>query len=571
MKTDTDVLIVGAGPVGLTLANDLAARGVPFRIIDLLAEPTRNSRAHGLQSRTLEELDALGLAEPLLAAAQHPQPAFLILSGQKTVARIDFSRFHHEPFPYQLVIWQQRVERVLQTALEQRGHSVERSTRLLTFEMDEEGVTAHVERGNGHQDTLRAAWIVGCDGGRSTVRETLGLKMHGTTIPHNFMLGEFDIHWNRSRDAMYEWWHKDGMVSATYIDFTNKWHIIVEYTESQHESPSLDWMQALFRKRTGDPDVELSNPAWISEATFHQAMPDRFIEGRAILAGDAAHVHSAAGGQGMNTGIQDALNLGWKLALTASGAASPTLLQTYGSERLPNARSVLRTTQRYHRIELPHGALAQWLAGTFFRALGTVGPFGNAVAERVGMLDISYPDSPLSRQESPQATRRTRAGCHVPDAPCRLGGCATRLFEILRGTQAHLLLFAGFAPTPETVRALRAIRQRIGPLDTHLRPHFVFASETDAGDAGVSDAHVITDGGEYLQTAFGMREPEILYVRPDGYIGLRTQNLDGAALSAYLGRIYAGVKQDHEAMQPANSPGRGSGSRRSAGVRKRAA
>src|SRR6266536_205363 len=144
-----DVLIVGAGPVGLTLANDLAARGLDLRIIDALPEPSRNSRAHGMQSRTLEALDPLGLAEPMLAAAQRPQSPLLMLSGTHTVARLDFSHFHHEPYPYQVVIWQQRIERTLAQALEQRGRSVERSTRLLSFAMDGQGVTAEVEGPNG--------------------------------------------------------------------------------------------------------------------------------------------------------------------------------------------------------------------------------------------------------------------------------------------------------------------------------------------------------------------------------------------------------------------------------------
>jgi 2-polyprenyl-6-methoxyphenol hydroxylase-like FAD-dependent oxidoreductase len=257
MKSDVvDVLIVGAGPVGLTLANDLAARRVSFRIIDALPEPTRNSRAHGLQSRTLEGLDALGLAAPMLVAAQRPPPPMIVLSGMKTIARLDLGSFHHEPSPYQLVIWQQRIEQVLNDALDHRGHCVERARHLVTFEMDSAGVVAQVEQATGNRNIIRAGWIVGCDGGRSTVRETLGLKMRGATIPNTFLLGEFDIDWKRSRDAMYEWWHKDGMASAIYIDFTKKWHVIIESAESESKSPSLDRMRALFRDRTGDDEVE---------------------------------------------------------------------------------------------------------------------------------------------------------------------------------------------------------------------------------------------------------------------------------------------------------------------------
>ena len=535
----TDVIIVGAGPVGLTLANDLAMRGVPFRIIDRLTEPNRNSRAHGMQSRTLEALDHLGLAGPMLAAAQHPQPTVLFLSGNKTVARLDPTSFHHQPYPYQLIIWQQRVERVLQDALEKRGHNVERSTRLVTFEMDNDGVTAHVDRGTVGRDVIRARWIVGCDGGHSAVRKTLGLKMRGAAIPHKFLLGEFDVKWRRSGDATYEWWHKDGMAAAIYIDFTQKWHVIVEYNEGRNGPPTVERMCALFRERTDDHRVELSNPAWITEATFYQGAPDHFIVGRAILAGDAAHVHTAAGGQGMNTGMQDALNLGWKLALTASGAASPTLLQTYESERLPKARDVLRISRRYHHIQIPHAWLARFFSGVFLKAVEAIRPLGNAVYKKIGMLDINYDDSSLSRQQSRQATHHTGAGWHVLDVPCRLGSRAAGVFEILRGPQATLLLFAGVTPTNETLSAMRTVGEAVAPLGPHLRVHYIFASEADAEAAGMSGASVIIDGGQNMQAAFGMRQPEMVYIRPDGYIGLRTKDPDVDELWRYLNLIYA--------------------------------
>jgi 2-polyprenyl-6-methoxyphenol hydroxylase-like FAD-dependent oxidoreductase len=321
----------------------------------------------------------------MMAAAQHPSPPLVIFSGKKTV-RLDLASFHHEPYPYQLIIWQQGIERALLDALQKRGYSVERSTRLVRFDMDDAGVTAQVEVGSGHHNTIRATWIIGCDGGHSTVREMLGLKMEGKTLPQRYRIGEFDIDWNRSRDAMYQWWHKSGIASAIYIDFTKKWHVFVECHEPETEPPNLERMRELFRERTGD-NALLRNPAWMSNLTFSQRMPERFIVDRAILAGDAAHVHTAAGGQGMNTGMQDALNLGWKLALTISGAASPALLQTYESERLPNARSVLRATLRYQRIQVPHGNIERLVAGAVFKAVVKIRPLGNALAKVTGMLD----------------------------------------------------------------------------------------------------------------------------------------------------------------------------------------
>jgi FAD binding domain len=257
-----------------------------------------------------------------------------------------------------------------------------------------------------------------------------------------------------------------------------------------------------------------------------------------ILAGDTAHVHTAAGGQGMNTGMQDALNLGWKLALTVSGAASPSLLQTYESERLPNARNVLRVTKRYDFVQVPRGVVGRLLSGAIFKTVATIRPLGKALARVTGMLALNYQQSSLSQQDSRQRTRHTCAGWHVPDVPCRFNGYPTTVFEIVRGTFGHLMLFAGTTPKVATLSELRAVEQAVAPFEPHLKLHYVFASEFDADAAGIQ-ANVITDGGQHLQVAFGIRGPEVIYVRPDGYIGLRTTKLDGPALLRYLRLIYA--------------------------------
>ncbi|PYL08803.1 MAG: hypothetical protein DME33_06355 [Verrucomicrobia bacterium] len=508
-----DVLIVGAGPVGLTLANDLVARGVSCRIIDQLAEPTRRSRAHALQSRTLEALDTIGLAKSIIAAAQNPQPPFLILAGQRTIARIDFSSFLHVPYPYLIIIWQQRIERVLESELAGRGLQVARGTRLVSFEMNADGVIAQVDRG-GKRDAIRASWIVGCDGGHSTVRHVLGLQMQGTTMPGCFWLGEFDISWKRSRDTLYEWWHRDGIATADYIDFTGKWHVAIECRRDSDGAPDLAKMCALFRKRTANYEATLSNPDWTDTLKVNQRMPEHFIVGRAILAGDAAHVHSAAGGQGT------------------------TLLHSYEAERLPNARSVLRRTQTFHHIEVPHGLISRWIGGEIFKAIQSIRSFGDAALARLGMLNVNYEDSPLSLHDSRQATTHTRAGWHLPDAPCKRDGRAETLFEILRGPTATLLFFAGMNPTARTLASFEAIEQKLASLNSQIHVHYVFTSEVDANEAALNGRNPIIDGGQHLQTALGLSEPEIIFVRPDGYIGLRTQRLDSHSVCEYLSRIY---------------------------------
>jgi hypothetical protein len=224
-------------------------------------------------------------------------------------------------------------------------------------------------------------------------------------------------------------------------------------------------------------------------------------------------------------------------------------LQTYESERLPNARNVLRVTKRYDFVQVPRGVVGRLLSGAIFKTVATIRPLGNALARVTGMLALNYQQSSLSQQDSRQRTRHTRAGWHVPDVPCRFNGYATTVFEIIRGTFGHLMLFAGTTPWVATLSELRAVEQAVAPFEPHLKLHYVFASECDADASGIQ-ANVITDGGQRLQVAFGIRGPEVIYVRPDGYIGLRTTKLDGPALLRYLRLIYAsaGIVSEHSSV-----------------------
>jgi 2-polyprenyl-6-methoxyphenol hydroxylase-like FAD-dependent oxidoreductase len=542
-RPDRDVLIVGAGPGGLTLANDLASRGIPFRVIDPLPEPVRESRAHGFGARTLLALDKLGLVEPMLAAAKQPPPVFREYFGGTLVGELDMAAVARDPYPAMLMIFQQRVVRVLETALIERGHRVEWSTGLKSFRMDNNGVLATVDRG-GSTDTIRAGWIAGCDGSQSVVRRTLGLDTPGETSSLRILFCECELDWKLSRDIWWLWQDRDGFAGAEYIDFTNKWHLQV--VDLGGAEATLERMEVLLRKRTGIGNVHLSNPAWMRPATFSQHVAGHFLTGRAALLGDAAHVFSSVVGQGLHFAIEDALNLGWKLALTLSGAASPSLLETYEEERLERAENAVHKTRWIRRFFNLQGMSAKlawtllYFIGRRFRSLASLGK------KQGGKLDMNYGKSPLSRQESSQMTPHTRAGMHTPDALCRVGGRPSRLLEIIRGPQADLLLFTGLSPTPETVSSLRAIDESVASLREHLRVRYVFPSQAYASDAAMSedDPRVIVDGLEKLHTTFGIEEPEIVYIRPDGYIGLRTQELHPQRLRNYLGQIYRFIESE---------------------------
>ncbi len=542
-RPDSDVLIVGAGPGGLTLANDLAARGISFRVIDPLPEPVRNSRAHGMLGCTLMALDKLGLVEPMLAAAKKPTPVLREYFGRKLVAETDFATVRRDPYPATLPIFQQRVVRVLDAALTARGHGVEWSTGLVTFTMDDGGVVAQVDR-NGIRDTIRAKWIVGCDGGRSTVRKTLTAEFPGEPSGLRGLFCECDLDWKRSRDIWWTWQNKEGLVATIYNDFTEKWHILfMDLKKRGSASDSSDFERAgvLLREMSGDHDVHLSDPVWIQgDFSPSQRIAEHFVIGHAALTGDAAHVFSSVAGHGVHCAIEDALNLGWKLGLTISGAASPSLLETYDTERRGHANDVIRETRWIQRFMNLRPSLRNVLWAAFYligKHLRSISATFNKQAEK---LVSDYGKSPLSRQDSSAMMPGARAGLHVPDAACRVGGRPSRLLEIIRGPQADLLLFVGLCPTPQTVNALRTVDQSVASLRAYVHVHYVFSSQAYANSAGLSedDPRVIVDGLEKIQSEFGIREPEIIYIRPDGYIGLRTQELRPQQLRNYLDQIY---------------------------------
>ncbi len=373
-----DVLIVGAGPTGLALAVDLARRGVPVRIVD--REIFAGSRGKGLQLRTLEILDDLGVMDAITAA------------GRSTGGRIYMGGqvVRETPAGASLIIPQWSVNEALTDRLASLGVTVQ-TTEVTSFEQDADGVTAQTSSG----ESIRAKYMIGCDGGRSTIRKQLGVPFDGETEQQQMMLvGDFEVE-GLTNDDMHMWIDPDrGMFALTPFKATKVWQCQVAPVP---EEPSLEVFQRLCTEFTGRADIKLSNPTWMSTYRENVRMVSRFRVGRVFLAGDAAHVHPPAGGLGMNTGIQDAYNLGWKLARTLDGTASPTLLDTYEQERLPVAAWTLRSS-------------SQAMAEIKDAITSGSGAIDKGIRPEHRQLGIGYPDSPLSKNlviwDGPQAGER---------------------------------------------------------------------------------------------------------------------------------------------------------------------
>jgi hypothetical protein len=426
------------------------------------------------------------------------------------------------------------VERVLREQLALRGHHVEQDCRFVELTDEVDGVVAHVVR-EDQPEVIRARWIVGCDGGRSTMRTQAGLRLDVTTEPGKWIIGEFDMDWNVSKDVIYWNRHKLGSAVAYWDPETHKWHAWITTTD-EALAPTIENFAERWATYTGRR-VGITGASWIHDLRVNYGMAERFVVGRAILAGDAAHIHSSAGGQGLNTGVQDALNLGWKLALVVAGKAAPSLLGTYESERMAEARKVLALSNRMHKVMYPATAPQRFLSLKLLKAMRKAKGAERA-AQRMSMLSINCRDSSLSRQATAFGNATSEAGCFVPDAVCRVGGVATQLFDILRGPSAELLLVAGDDPTPATMAALHRLARSTAHLAPDVRTHLVFASDADAERAAGPSASTIVDGAREVRRVLGLSGPEVLFVRPDGYIGHRSDVFDEPALFDYLGLIY---------------------------------
>ena len=558
---ETDVLIVGAGPTGLTLACELLRRGVSCRVIDKAASPATTSRALGLQPRTLELFDNMGIIDRVLSAGGPVIDASLY-RGDRLLLTISAAglRDLDTPYPRLWISPQTSVERPLLERFLELGGTVERSRELAGFRQTGSRVIATVRHGDsGGAEEIHAGWLVGCDGAHSRVRKALGVSFEGGTYEEKFLLADVDVDWGRERDRTHTWFPPDGMFTIFPLPGSSQWRIFAVVEDETTPPVSLELFQRLFRERTGDVKTTLSNPTWMSDFTINRRMVDRYRIERAFLAGDAAHIHSPFGAQGMNTGIQDAYNLGWKLALVVRGKAQERLLDTYEEERLPVARRVLTQTDTNTRMLLSDNPIMRFLREHVL----TLDYVQAYAARRSSQLFINYRTSSLSRSHGGKLTGNTlvrdrggeqaglkdrlrfrggpRAGDRAPDGRCFRATSReeTSLFQEFRGTSFNLLLFDGMAHTQTGYANLLEIARRVKELFGELAKTHVIVSADNAPEQPDLDGSVLLDGPRSLHDLYGAGSQSLYLIRPDGYVGFRSQPAEVEPLIEDLRSKYA--------------------------------
>ncbi len=482
--TDRPILVVGAGPVGLTLAGVLRRDDIPVRIVDRLAEPSRLSKAVAVHARTLELLAADGLADRFLAKSVHAAGARLLAEG-KTLAEIDFEHVD-SPYRFAACLPQDVSESLLYGHLAERGGSVERGVELVALSQDDDGVTATLRDVAGRETEGRYSYVVGCDGGHSTVRSLLGARLEGSFDGATFLLVDCDAGHALDRELLYLVLHRDGLLALFPLQ-GERVRLVIQLAgrSGAGPEPTLADAQRLSDERT-DRALTLRNARWVSSFEIHEAQVPRYRFGRAFLAGDAAHVHSPAGGQGMNTGMQDAYNLAWKLRLAWTGAAAPGLLDSYHAERHPVGAQVIRNAGRLTRALAHGGAVAQHARELAVSTLVGHTPLRERLAVQLSETTIAYHGSPIVSG----LPRRTED--YGPLRPGDVAPIPVALAGAIDPAVHTVLLFG-----PGGAATVAALRANFGPHVEVVR---------------------VDDPDGSIGARYGAGEGLLAVVRPDGYL-----------------------------------------------------
>ncbi len=548
----TRVLVVGAGPVGLATAVELARHGVACRVIDQAPAPSDKSKAIAVQPRTLEMLDPSGVTARLLAAGRRLHGAN-IYSEQRRIVHVAFDDID-SPYPFGLSIPQDETERILAEQLAGHGVTVERGVRLAALAVEEDAAEAVLARADG-EETVRFPWLIGCDGAHSTVRHALGLGFAGEAYDEPFLLGDLDIEWALLDDEGHVFLAPGGIAAAFPLPGERRWRVVAEGAAG--ESPTVDDFAALLADH-GAPPAKLSGLRWSAAFRVHRRIVERYRVGRAFLAGDAAHIHSPVGGQGMNTGIQDGCNLAWKLALVDAGAARPELLDSYDAERRPVAAATISGTDLATRMVTLRNPIARGMRDRLATFLSSLEVVQKRMLASASELAVGYRKSPIVGEHRAPLVASRLHGAHGDDerpsvsdwfdfgagprpgdrAPDVVLDGATHLFDLLRGTAHVLLLFDGAAATDEGYRRLGEIADRAARLGGRVRSH-ILVPRRRAPDALAGDPRLQLDPDGAAHNRYGAGAECLYLVRPDGYVAFRAQPADGDALDAYFTRIFA--------------------------------
>ena len=510
----TDVLIVGAGPTGLALACQLIRYGIDFLIVDQREGITPYSKAIGVQARTLEIYQQIGLADSLVDQGLITKGVRL-LEGGEARAEVPLSTLGEgkSPFPYLLIVEQSKHEHLLYEFIRAQAHDVRWQTTLSDFSQDGAGVAGTLVNANGEKQMVQAQYLVACDGAKSSVRRGLGLTFEGSTLERLFYVADVQLKWDFPHDMLTACLAKDRSTAFFPMPGEDRYRIVGVFPEDTDKIEGEIPFDEIEKQILEDSQVELDiyQVNWFSTYKVHSRRVNRFSVGRCFVAGDAAHIHSPAGAQGMNTGIQDGYNLAWKLAVVLRGEASPQILDTYNEERVEVAERLLETTDRMFDLLVNPDWLLSFVrrqifprVASFLVGLDSVNQF---IFPLISQTGISYHGHSLGVDT--ENGFEVRAGDRMPYFTIDGKG----IYDWLHAPKFHLLTFSNNLEPNELTN--QAIQNEFGNLVDYL----VFPLRTRVAEK------------------FGSRKPFSVLLRPDNYIGFVTSGEPLPELQAYFTNV----------------------------------
>jgi 2-polyprenyl-6-methoxyphenol hydroxylase-like FAD-dependent oxidoreductase len=517
---EIDILIIGAGPTGLALALELATQtpSPSFRIIEATVERSNKSRALVLHPRSLELLARHGIAQSFLSRGRFNH-AIRLFANQKFVFEIDLMKtpFRDTAFPNPLMISQAETEAVLEETLSKYGIVVERGVKAENVVQDDGCATALLKSldGNGgeKEQEVRCKYIVGCDGAHSIVRKSAGMKYEGAVYPQDFILA--DVHMKWEQKACLSIFLGDNFMGVFPMKDEIYRLILSRPKESGSDvEPTMKDFEDVMAKLVPGK-AEIYDPVWVTRFRLHHRMVDNYRKGRMFVAGDAAHIHSPAGGQGMNTGIQDAVNLGWKLASAIRGEKDESFLDTYNIERRKVGLKLLHGTDRMFEMVATtnpvwlylRNTLVPWIMPWLMRDPVT----RESRFRFVSQLGIRYRNSPIVGQASTWKGT-LRGGDRAPDGELDEAGAEGSVLGLCKGTSYHLLLFSGIGIAAASEELLQeAELDFLKDGNDSVDVHKIFSTPVTNGRGNI-------DQEGKVHKLYGFKESGYVLVRPDGWI-----------------------------------------------------
>jgi 2-polyprenyl-6-methoxyphenol hydroxylase-like FAD-dependent oxidoreductase len=517
--------------------------GVVPRIIDRAPEPATTSRALVVQPRTLEIFDDIGVIDHAIAAG-NPASNLTITFANKAVG-LDFAGQltgpqNYTAYPEPRTLSQHDTERILTEHLSRQGVEVQRGWALTDLTQGGDTVTVWLRAADGSIEELRCRWVLGCDGAHSAVRKAAGIPFAGSTYRDEFIMADAELDWKLPHGGIYGFPSPAGIFAAFSMPGENRYRIFGNFPpgpdgpSGEYSEPSHEEFQAMVDERVPFP-AKVVREHWVTRYRVHSRSVPRYRDGRVFLVGDAAHVHSPAGAQGMNTGVQDAYNLAWKLGLVERGLADASLLDSYQAERHPVGVQLLKTTDRLFAVfggqnplaRLARGRVAPLLAGRVLTHPWIRRRFIGLLAQ----LRLRYPDSPLNTEEGSAWRDAPAPGDRAREADVVIDGRPGRLYDVFRGPHHTVLLFTGLDDDARPAVELCRIAEQLEQAYPRMVKARVISTERFA-----DHAVALGDPTRSAHRQYGTTAASAFVVRPDKYIGYRGRPVDVDRLMADLAR-----------------------------------